>query len=236
MKPHLMVVDDDRSDVRSLPAILADAGYFVSVAHDPRDLPHVLQRHAIHLILLAVALPHIDGYSLCAQLKERYSDIPIILLGTCAGDTDFAKAFGQGADDVVILSHEPVELLARIQAVLHRYQRAECNPAAVQMTVGNTSLDRGGSSFATASEHAVVTPMEKKILDCLMRNAHYMLSRRKVIEEREGNAPQSNRVDVYIRGLCHKIEARPNDRHTIHTVGDAGNITEEDKPERECPA
>ena len=233
MKTQILVVDDDPLHCKMLAFALNDAGYDVSVVDDPRAVPTALRERDIDLILLEVSLPYQDGFSLCAQLKRLHSDTPVILLSTRASTADLVKGFSQGADDFITRPYEPAELLARVQAVLRRYCRVERNLYGVLVKVGNTALDLGRLSFTAASGHSVlVTPTEMRILECLMRNAHSVISREKLIEQTWGYDSESadNRVDVYIRRLRHKIEAHPKDRNLIRTVRGTGYIYEGDLP------
>jgi DNA-binding response OmpR family regulator len=180
---------------------------------------------------MAVSLPYQDGFSLCAQVKRQHPDTPIILVGARGTTADLVKGFGQGADDFITRPYEAAELLARVQAVLRRYRRAERNLYGVLVKVGGTSLDLGRLTFTTPSGQAVlVTPTEMRLLECLMRNAHAVIPRERLIEQTWGYDGEGgdNRVDVYIRRLRHKIEAHPKDRDLIRTVRGIGYIYEGD--------
>lgn len=233
MKTHILVVDDDPLHCKILSFLLAEHGYEVITIDDGRGAPDALRERDVDLILMEVSLPYQDGYSLCAQLKRLHADTPIILLSTRATTGDLVKGFSQGADDYITRPYEPAELLARVQAVLRRYRRVERNLYGVLVKVGGTALDLGRLSFTAASGHSVlVTPTEMRILECLMRNAHSVISRERLIEQTWGYDSESadNRVDVYIRRLRHKIEAHPKDRNLIRTVRGIGYIYEGDTP------
>ncbi len=233
MKTHILVVDDDALHCKLLSFLLNEHGYDVTILTDPRAAPDALRQHAIDLILLAVSLPYIDGFSLCTQLKRQHSDTPIILLSEQVKTEDLVRGFTQGADDFITRPYEPAELLARVQAVLRRYRRLERNLFGVLVRVGATALDLGRLSFTAASGRCVlITPTEMRLLECLMRNAHAVISREKLIEQTWGYDSESadNRVDVYIRRLRHKIEAHPKDRNLIRTIRGVGYIYEGDAP------
>jgi two-component system response regulator RegX3 len=212
--------------------LLEEHGYTVTAVDDPRAVPLALRQQAVDLVLLEVALPYQDGFSLCAQLKRAHADTPVVILSGRRETHDLVKGFGQGADDYITRPYEPAELLARVQAVLRLYRRAERNLYGVLVKVGGTSLDLGRLTFTTPTGHAVlVTPTEMRILECLMRNAHAVITREKLIEQTWGYDTESadNRVDVYIRRLRHKIEAHPKDRHLIRTIRGVGYVYEGDK-------
>lgn len=225
MGTHILVVDDDPLHGRLLSFLFADADFAVATLTDPRAVGPFLQQHAIDLILLAVKLPYIDGLSLCAQLRREQSDIPVILMAERSTTADLVRGFNQGADDYLTKPYEAAELLARVQAVLRRYRRADRAVSGAMVQVGKTSLDLGRLSFTAASGHAVlVTPTEMRLLECLMRNANAVIPREKLIQQTWGYESENadNRIDVHIRRLRHKIEAHPKDRHMIRTVRGVG--------------
>jgi DNA-binding response OmpR family regulator len=234
MQTQILVVDDDPLHTKMLTFLLQEHGYAVAVVDDPRAVAEALRRVPADLILTEVALPYQDGFALCAQLKRQHPDTPVVILSDRRETQDLVKGFAQGADDYVGRPYEPAELLARVQAVLRRYRRAERHLYGVLVKVGGTSLDMGRLTFTTPTGHAVlVTPTEMRILECLMRNAHAVIRREQLIEQTWGYDSESadNRVDVYIRRLRHKIEAHPKDRNLIRTIRGVGYVYEGDVPD-----
>ncbi len=233
MTTHILVVDDDPLHTTMLAFLLEHHGYAATVVPDPRALPDALRQQPVDLALLATALPYQDGFALTAALKRAHPDIPAILVSAQAGTADQVRGFAAGADDYVARPYEPAELLARIQAVLRRYRRAERHLYGVLVRVGGTSLDLGRLTYTTPSGQAVlVTPTEMRILECLMRNAGQVITRETLIEQTWGYDSESadNRVDVYIRRLRHKIEAGPRERGLIRTIRGVGYVYEGDRP------
>lgn len=225
MKTHILIVDDDPLHCKLLSFLFTDTGYEASTLGDHRGIDAFLREHAVDLILLGVTLPSVNGFNLCAQLRRQHSDTPVILLSERGTTNDLVRGFNQGADDYVTKPYEAAELLARVQAVLRRYRRAERNHFGALVKVGATSLDLGRLSFTASSGRAVViTPTEMRILECLMRNANAVIPREKLIEQTWGYDSENadNRIDVHIRRLRHKIEAHPKDRNLIRTVRGVG--------------
>lgn len=225
MKTHILIVDEDPLHCKLLSFLLTDAGHEASILGDQRGIDPFLREHAVDLILLGVMLPSVNGFTMCAQLRQAHSDTPIILLSERCTTTDLVRGFNQGADDYVTKPYEAAELLARVQAVLRRYRRVERNHFGALVKVGKTSLDLGRLSFTASSGRAVViTPTEMRILECLMRNANAVIPREKLIEQTWGYDSENadNRIDVHIRRLRHKIEAHPKDRRLIRTVRGVG--------------
>jgi two-component system response regulator RegX3 len=229
-KTHILIVEDDPFMTKMLDFLLVDSGYQTTTLSDPRQVSAFLKENAIDLVLLDVMLPYIDGFTLCTTLRREHPDIPVIFLSARGMVGDKVDGFGHGADDYIAKPFEPTEMLARIQAVLRRYRRAERNLFGMVIKVGDTALDLGELQFAAPGRRpALLTPTEMKILECLMRNANAVISRETLIERTWGYDYEggSNRVDVYIRRLRKKIEADPDDPMFIHTVRGLGYVYRE---------
>jgi len=232
MQSHILLIDDDPLHTKMLSFLLEQHGYAVATLDDPRGLADALRSLPADLILTEIALPWQDGFSLCASLKRQHPDTPVLILSARRETQDMVRGFAQGADDYITRPYEPAELLARLQAVLRRYRRVERNLYGVLVKVGSTSLDLGRLTFTTPTGNTVlVTPTEMRLLECLMRNAHAVIAREKLIEQTWGYDSESadNRVDVYIRRLRHKIEAHPKDRNLIRTIRGVGYVYEGDQ-------
>jgi two-component system response regulator RegX3 len=229
---HILLVDDDPLVGKLLTYLLDDAGYTMTVLADPRRASAFLQENQVDLVLLDILLPHLDGYAVAKDLRRVQPDIPIIFLSARAQVHDKVEGFDYGADDYIVKPFEPTELLARIQAVLRRYHRAERNVYGSVIRVGETCLDLGELQFsAPGRPPALLTPTEMKILECLMRNANAVITREALIERTWGHdcADFGNRVDVYIRRVRAKIEADPGDPTFIHTIRSTGYLFRETK-------
>lgn len=225
MTTHILIVDDDPLRAKMLTFLLIDAGYAASTLADPHAAVTAIGSAEIDLALVDATSPSLDGFALCAQLKRRDGDTPVIVMGEGHTTDDLVRGFAQGADDYVARPYDPAELLARVQAVLRRYRRVERNRFGALVRVGEMSLDLGILAFSGASGRRItITPTEMRILECLMRNANAVISREKLIVETWGYDSESadNRVDVYIRRLRRKIEAHPKDRALIRTVRGIG--------------
>jgi two-component system response regulator RegX3 len=232
MKTHVLLVDDDALAAKLIDFMLTDAGYEIDTLADPRRVSEYLRENPIDLILLDIMLPHMDGYAIAKQVRREYPDIPIIFLSARGMVSDKVEGFAQGADDYVAKPFEPTELLARIQAVLRRYRRAERNVFGTVIRVGETALDLGELRFSGPKRRpAILTPTEMKLLECLMRNANAVISRETLIERTWGYDYDGfgNRVDVYIRRIRNKIEEDPSSPTYIHTVRGMGYVFREAK-------
>ena len=227
MHLHILLVDDDLLIGKLLAYLLDDAGYTMTVLADPRRASAFLQENPVDLVLLDILLPHMDGYAVAKELRRLQPDIPIIFLSARAQVGDKVEGFDHGADDYIVKPFEPTELLARIQAVLRRYHRAERNVFGSIIKVGETCLDLGELRFSAPGRPTVLlTPTEMKILECLMRNANAVITRTALIERTWGQDCEDfgNRVDVYIRRVRAKIESDPGEPTFIHTIRGTGYL------------
>jgi len=232
MSTHILLIDDDPLVGKLLTFLLADAGYSITVLADPRVAGTFLRDNPVDLVLLDIALPHLDGYVVAKEMRDAHPDIPIIFLSGRAQVSDKVDGFAHGADDYVAKPFEPTELLARIQAVIRRYHRVERNVYGSAIKVGDLCLDLGELQFSAPGRPAVsLTPTEMKILECLMRNANAVITREALIERTWGYECDDfgNRVDVYIRRVRAKIETDPAAPAFIHTVRGIGYLFRAEK-------
>lgn len=225
MSGHLLLVDDDALIGKLLTFLLDNAGYTITALADPRRVCAFVQDNPVDLVLLDIALPGVDGYTVAEELRREHPDIPIIFLSARAQVSDKVAGFDHGADDYVAKPFEPTELLVRIEAVLRRYRRAGQYVSGSVITVGDTALDLSELQFSLPSHPPIsLTPTEMKILECLMRNANTIITREALIERTWGFECDDfgNRVDVYIRRVRAKIELDPGDPAFIHTIRGTG--------------
>jgi len=225
MSPHLLLLDPDPLVAKLLVFLLGDAGYRTTTLADPRRVGDFVRENTVDLVLLDVTLPYIDGLTLCATLRRAHPDTPVIFLSARGTVTDRVAGLQAGADDYLAKPFEPTELLARLQAVLRRYRRAERNRFGTIVRAGDAALDLGELRFTAPHRCPVLlTPTEMKILECLMRNANAIVSREALIERTWGYDFEgtTNRVEVYIGRLRKKIEADPDKPTLIRTVRGIG--------------
>lgn len=236
---RVLVVEDDPAVAKVLRFLLADRGYHVMVVDDPRAVVPTLRERSADIVLIDTTLPYIDAFALCDLVRGEDPDIPVIFLSATDRGDDKLTAFEHGADDYVTKPFAPDVLLARVQAVLQRYQRSERNAPASIVSVGETSLDVGRLQFHDQERPPIaLTPTEMRILECLMRNAHAIIPRERLIEltNAHGDGDSSNRIDVYIRRLRKKIEATPDHPSLIHTVRGLGYIFRDDRTDTSTAA
>lgn len=229
-KARVLVVDDNLQSLKMMRFLLEDEGYEVLIGSSAEAASEILENppNPIHLMLLDVMMPQVDGFGLCTRIRRQGDGIPIIFLSARGEPTDRAEGLRMGADDYVVKPFDPGELLARIAAVLRRSKSvAAMSESAPVLRLGDVELDPGRLKVrVTDGHHSDLTPTETKLLHCLMRNSGRVLTRDVLINQvwdydYDGN---NNTVDVYIRRLRQKVEPNPNDPTYIRTVRGVGYV------------
>ena len=228
-KPHILLVDDERSIREPLGAYLTRNGFRVTQAGDAAQARERLHGYAIDLVILDVMMPGEDGLSLCRHIRET-SDLPVILLTAMAEETDRIVGLEMGADDYVVKPFSPRELVARIKVVLRRMGRGGGGAR-------QRAPETGSYAFAgwvlKAGERALIDPDgvsvplstgEFKLMLAFATHPHQVLSRDQLLDlayGREANA-FDRAVDNHISRLRRKIEPDPKTPALIKTVWGGG--------------
>ncbi len=212
---HVLVVDDDREIVE------------IYRAYDGLQALDILEGNAIHLILLDVMMPRLDGIKTMLKIREQ-NNIPIILVSAKSEDTD--KIFGLefGADDYITKPFNPLELIARVKSQLRRYftlgTAVDAGGTSEVLRCGGLELDIHQKRLTVDGEEVKLTPIEYKILELLMRNQGRVFSISEIYE-RVWNEPSfapENTVAVHIRRIREKIEINPKEPKYLKVVWGIG--------------
>ncbi|HEX6387129.1 MAG TPA: response regulator transcription factor [Anaerolineae bacterium] len=222
LKQRILVVDDDKEVVRLMRAYLEQAGYDVLVAYDGETAVHALRREKPDLLLLDLMLPDRDGWDITrlARSDPNLAHIPIIMLTARVDDTDKIVGLEMGADDYVTKPYNPREVVARVRARLRSVDAFQ--PQVLQ--VGGLQMDLKKREV-TASGHSVdLTPTEFNLLQALMEQAGYVLTRSELINKGLGTDYEGieRTLDSHIRNLRQKIEPDPRKPTYIQTVYGVG--------------
>ena len=224
MSYNILICDDEQDIVSALKIYLEAEGYRTFAAANGREALEVLDREDIHLVLLDIMMPVLDGVSALAKLRE-YSNVPVILLTAKSEDTDKVLGLNIGADDYITKPFNPVEMLARVRSQLRRY--LQLGGGAVResvLTIGPISLDDGSKAVTLDGEPVNLTPREYDILKLLMQNPgrvfHPRDLYRKVWNEEPFGAEST--VAVHIRHLREKLEIDPASPRYIRAVWGQG--------------
>ncbi len=221
---NILICDDERDIVAALKIYLEAEGYTTFAAFDGREALDVLRREKIHLALLDVMMPEMDGLSALAKLREE-NNVPVILLTAKSEDTDKVLGLNIGADDYVTKPFNPVELCARVRSQLRRYmQLGGGKEDADALTIGPISLDEKAKELTRDGEPIALTPTEYEILRFLMQHAGEVFPPRELYRRVWNGEPYGaeNTVSVHIRHIREKLELNPAEPRWIKAVWGQG--------------
>ncbi|MGC4378843.1 response regulator transcription factor [Fictibacillus sp. Mic-4] len=230
-KETILVVDDEK-EIRDLIAIyLKNEGYDVLQAADGVEGLEKLKHNEVHLVVLDIMMPKIDGIHMCMKVRET-GDIPIIMLSAKTQDMDKILGLTTGADDYVTKPFNPLELMARIKSQLRRYLKM--SGATVQnedeIEVGDMKINVSTHEVTVDDRKVKLTPREFSILELLARNRGIVFSADQIYERVWGEPPfqSDNTVMVHIRKIREKVEEYPRMPRYIKTVWGVGYKIEND--------
>ena len=220
----ILVCDDEKDIVSALRIYLTSDGYQVLEAYSGAQALEVLEKEDIHLVLLDVMMPQMDGLTARARIRQ-VSNVPVILLTAKSEDTDKILGLNVGADDYVTKPFNPVELLARVRSQLRRYLQlggGQVRPS--QIVIGSIALDDDAKAVTLDSEPVSLTPREYDILKLLMQNSGTVFAPKEIYRRIWGEEPYGaeNAVAVHIRHLREKLEINPADPHYLKVVWGQG--------------
>ena len=222
---NILICDDQIDIVNALKIYLAPEGYGLFEAYTGDQALQILREESIHLVLLDIMMPRMDGITATAKIRE-FSNVPIILLTAKSETEDKVLGLNVGADDYVTKPFVPVEVLARVRSHLRRYDRLGAKPAesASQLTIGGITLDDGAKTVTVDGEEVSLTPIEYDILKLLMENPGKVFSTRVIYETvwQENPYGSENAVAVHIRHLREKIEINPSEPRYLKVVWGQG--------------
>ena len=222
---RVLLIDDDASLRDILSLSLEDAGFTVDIASDGREGLRKALEATADLVISDVNMPHIDGFSLCRQLRERGVRTPLILLTSRDTEIDEALGLERGADDFMSKPFSTRVLLARIQALLRREQlRADEEAGGEVLTVGELVLDPERIEVRYRGQQVEVTVTEYRLLDALARRPGVVFSRQRLMDLIRGDDSivVERIIDTYVRRLRRKLEEISTEFDRIETIGGAG--------------
>ncbi len=204
-KTKVLVIDDDLNICELLRLYLEKEGYEVLMAYGGKKAIEEFEAFAPNIVLLDIMLPGFDGWQVCREIRKK-SNIPIIML-TAKGET-FDKVLGLelGADDYIVKPFDPKELLARIKAVLRRYEHHDVDTQ--EIIYPNLVVNRTNYTVKIAGKNIELPPKELELLFFLASNANKVFTREQLLEHVWGFDfyGDSRTVDVHVKRLREKIE------------------------------
>jgi two-component system, OmpR family, response regulator MprA len=224
MTPSILVVDADPSVRTELRRLCSQAGFEVETAEDGETALSLLEVRAFDLVVLAIMLPGLDGLTVCRRMRS-HSTAPILILSSKATVTDRVAGLDAGADDYLVKPHAASELLARIRALLRRYQ----TPQGEELSYADITLQVKTHEVHRSGQPIRLSPTEFHLLSTFLRHPRQVLSRAQLCQavwgvEFEG---ESNFVDVTVKDLRKKLEAGGHPR-VIQTLRGLGYSLRED--------
>ncbi|AQR97967.1 response regulator transcription factor [Clostridium saccharoperbutylacetonicum] len=221
---NILVVDDDKAITDAIEVYLTNEGYNIFKAYDGLQALDVLQSENIHLILMDIMMPNMDGMRATIKIREE-KQLPIIMLSAKSEDTDKILGLNFGADDYVTKPFNPLELIARVNSQLRRY--AMFSPLKENtnvISIGGIELNKESKEVFVDGTNVKFTPLEFKILTLLMDNPNRVFSIEEIYE-RIWNEPAYSNVDtvsVHIRRIREKIEINPKEPRYLKVVWGIG--------------
>jgi DNA-binding response OmpR family regulator len=225
MYNNILVVDDDKEIVEAIEIYLKNEGLNIFKAYDGLEAIEKLIKEEIHLILMDIMMPKMDGLRATLKIREE-KNIPIILISAKSEDTDKILGLNMGADDYITKPFNPLELIARVKSQLRRYINLgnyKVNNKDV-LKSGGLVLDKNTKEISVDDEIIKVTPIEFKMLELLLSNQGRVFSIDEIYE-RVWNEPSynsENTVAVHIRRIREKIEINPKDPKYLKVVWGIG--------------
>ena len=221
---HILICDDEQDIVNALKIYLNNADYILHEANNGREALAVLQQEDIHLVLLDIMMPEMDGMETMVKIREN-SNVPIILLTAKSEDSDKVLGLTVGADDYITKPFNPVEVSARVKSQLRRYmQLGGGNVRSEILRCGAIELDDKEKKVLLDGEEVALTPTEYDILKLLMENQGQVFSPREIYRKIWNDAPygSENTVAVHIRHLREKLEINPAEPRYLKVVWGQG--------------
>ena len=220
----ILVVDDDREIVESISIYLRAEGYEVLKAYDGLEALDAAVQKTVHLIVLDIMMPQMDGIETLLNLRKT-KNIPVILLSAKSEDADKILGLTAGADDYVTKPFNPAELVARVKSQLRRYTRlGSAVETENKIIVDGLTIDTEAKTVTVDGTEVKLTPMEYKILELLCKNRGKVYSADAIYRAvwNEDTVVSDNTIAVHIRHIREKIEINPKEPRYIKVVWGIG--------------
>ena len=221
---NILICDDEKDIVSALKIYLANDDYHLFEAYNGRQALEVIEKEDLHLILLDIMMPDLDGIQVLTQMR-RTKNIPVIFLTAKGEDTDKILGLNLGADDYVTKPFNPVELLARVKSQLRRYMELGAGTMKQNsLQVGDIQLDDRAKEVTLAGDPVSLTPKEYGILKFLMEHPGQVFSPKQIYSQvwDEYAYGTEGTVAVHIRHLREKLEINPDEPRHLKVVWGQG--------------
>lgn len=222
-KLTVLVVDDDKEIVDSIAIFLQADGYMVEKAYNGLEALDIVMTHTVHLLLLDIMMPELDGIKTLLKVRES-KNIPIILISAKSEDADKILGLTAGADDYITKPFNPSELVARVKSQLRRYtQLGAMQVTESQIAICGLVLDTESKTVTVDGEAVRLTPLEYKILELLCRHPGKVFSTEEIYRQVWNDEVVSdNAIAVHVRHIREKIEINPKEPRYLKVVWGVG--------------
>lgn len=223
---NIIVCDDDKEIVDAIDIYLSQEGYHILKAYDGLQAIEIMKKEEVHLILLDIMMPNLDGIRATRKIRET-SSVPIIMLSAKSEDVDKILGLNIGADDYITKPFNPLELIARVKSQLRRYTQlgnlATEEKEAVYVC-GGLVVNDDLKTVTVDGEPVKLTPIEYNILVLLIKNQGKVFSIEQIYENiwNEEAIGADNTVAVHIRHIREKIEINPREPRYLKVVWGIG--------------
>ena len=221
---NILICDDEKDILSALEIYLTAEGHRIFKAANGKEALSVMSKEDIHLILLDIMMPEMDGLTAMAKIRE-FSNVPIILLTAKSEDSDKVLGLNIGADDYITKPFNPLEVQARVRSQLRRYLTlggGSVQPSVLR--IGGIELDDNAKTVSVDGEKAALTPKEYDILRFLMQNAGTVFSPDEIYRRVWDDVPMNaaGAIAVHIRHIREKIEINPAEPRYLKVVWGKG--------------
>ena len=225
---RILIVEDDKEIREGIEIYLKSQGYGVFQAGDGIEALAVLEREEIHLAIVDVMMPRMDGITMMIKVREKGYEFPVIMLSAKSEEVDKIMGLNMGADDYVTKPFTTMELLARVNSHLRRYGRflaATCGQQKSEKVhvIGGLELNEETVEVSVDGKPVKLTPLEFKILALLMKNPGRVFSAEEIYERVwNEQAVNTDTIMVHIRKIREKIEINPKEPKYLKVVWGVG--------------
>ena len=226
---HILIVEDDKDIREGVGIYLKSQGYQVFMAADGVEGLEVLDQEEIHLAIVDIMMPRMDGITMTMKLREKH-DFPVIMLSAKSEEVDKVMGLNIGADDYVTKPFTPMELMARVNSQMRRYRRfmeklqeKEAQNSDTVYTIGGLEVNESTFEVRVDGTPVKMTPMEFKILLLLIKNPGRVFSADEIYERVwNERAVNTETVMVHVRNIREKIEINPKEPKYLKVVWGVG--------------
>ena len=230
---NILICDDEREIVDALELYLKNEGYDIFKAYSGKEALEIVSENTIHLILMDIMMPEMDGIHATLKIRET-ANIPIIFLSAKAEDNDKIMGLTVGGDDYITKPFNPLEVIARVKSQLRRYTTLGSYVKRTDVyKTGGLELDDASKKVTGVGEEVKLTQVEYKILKILMREMGKVFSIEQIYENvwEEPSYNADNTVAVHVRRIREKIEINPKEPKYLKVVWGIGYKVEKYPPQ-----